>query len=170
MAIRGRGRPGEETPKAAISGEVSTDQATPWPPPGRAPCASACEPYRELIVEALSRGRNAMAIWQDLIDDHGFSARYASVRRFVRQLRGRAPVGARVVITTAVGEEAQVDYGDGPMVRHPQTGKYRRTRLFVLTLGYSRKAVRLLVWHSSAQEWATLHERAFRRLGGSTRV
>jgi len=30
---------------------------------------------------------------------------------------------------TAPGEEAQVDYGDGPMVRHPETGKYRRTRL-----------------------------------------
>ncbi len=56
------------------------------------------------------------------------------------------------------------------MVRHPQTGKYRRTRLFVLTLGYSRKAVRLLVWHSSTQVWAELHERAFRRLGGTVRV
>ena len=43
-------------------------------------------------------------------------------------------------------------------------------RLFVLTLGYSRKAVRLLVWHSSAQVWAELHERAFRRLGGTVRV
>ena len=50
------------------------------------------------------------------------------------------------------------------MVRHPQTGKYRRTRLFVLTLGYSRKAVRLLVWQSSTQVWAELHEQAFRRL------
>jgi len=30
------------------------------------------------------------------------------------------------------------------MVRDPQSGKYRRTRLFVLTLGYSRKSVRLL--------------------------
>jgi hypothetical protein len=56
------------------------------------------------------------------------------------------------------------------MVRHPQTGKYRRTRLFVLTLGYSRKAVRLLVWQSSTQIWAELHERAFRRLGGTVRV
>ena len=36
-----------------------------------------CEPYRELIVEALSRGRNAMAIWQDLVDDHGFPGRPA---------------------------------------------------------------------------------------------
>jgi hypothetical protein len=60
-----------------------------------------------------------------------------------------------VVIETAPGEEAQVDYGTGPMVPDAQTGKYRRTRLFVLTLGYSRKAVRLLVFRSSARVWAT---------------
>ena len=101
IAVRGRGRPGEESPKPAIStGEVSTDSARPWPPPGRAPCASACEPYRELIVDALGRGPNAMAIWQDLVDDHCLAARYASVRRFVRQLHGCVPVDARVVITT----------------------------------------------------------------------
>jgi hypothetical protein len=43
-------------------------------------------------------------------------------------------------------EERQVDYGDGPMVRDPVTGKYRRMRLFVFTLGYSRKSVRLLTF------------------------
>jgi transposase len=155
--------------KAATRAKVSTDSA-PNPRPGRAPSASACEPYRELIADALGRGRNAMAIWQDLVDDHGFAARYASVRRFVVTLRGTSSPDARVVITTAPGEEGQVDYGDGPMVRHPDTGTYRRTRLFVLTLGYSRKAVRLLVWQSSTQVWAELHERAFRRLGGTVRV
>ena len=77
------------------------------PRPGRAPSASACEPYREVIEEALKRGRNAVAIWQDLVDDHGFTARYASVRRFVVRLRAKAPVEARAVITTAPGE----DYG-----------------------------------------------------------
>jgi transposase len=103
-----------------------------------------------------------MAIWQDLVDDHGFVARYASVRRFVVTLRRVAPAEARGVITTAPGEEGQVDYGgDGPMVRDPITGKYRRVRLFVLTLGYSRKCVRLLTWRSSAQIWAELHEQAF---------
>ena len=56
------------------------------------------------------------------------------------------------------------------MVRHPETGKYRRTRLFVFTLAQSRKAVRLLVWHSSGQTWAEFHERAFRRLGGAPRT
>ena len=156
-------------PKPATRAEVSTDCGT-VPRPGRAPSASACEPYRELIAEALERGRNAMAIWQDLVDDHGFTARYASVRRFVLTLRGRSVPEARVVITTAPGEEGQVDYGDGPMVRHPKTGKHRRTRLFVLTLGYSRKSVRLLVWQSSTQVWGELHEQAFRRLGGTVRV
>ena len=75
-----------------------------------------------------------------------------------------------MVIETAPGEEAQVDYGTGPMVRDPQSGKYRRTRLFVLTLGHSRKSVRLLVFRSSSRVWAELHEKAFRRLGGVTRV
>ncbi|MDQ3350280.1 MAG: IS21 family transposase [Acidobacteriota bacterium] len=158
-------------PKPATRAEVSTDLAAAAARPGRAPSASACEPYREIIAEALARGRNAVAIWQDLVDDHGFPARYASVRRFVVHLRGRTPVEARVVITTAPGDEGQVDYGDGgPMVRDRSTGKYRRTRLFVLTLGCSRKSVRLLVWRSSAQIWAELHERAFRRLGGTVRV
>ena len=185
VPVRGRGgRPRDWPPKPATTPAVFTDPSPAKPattaqvstdlaalaPPGRAPRASTCEPYRELIVEALGRGRNAMAIWQDLVDDHGFPGRYASVRRFVVTLRDRPPVEARVVITTARGEEAQVDYGEGPMVRHPDTGKYRRTRLFVLTLGYSRKAVRFLLWRSSTRVWAELHERAFRRLGGTVRV
>ena len=164
-------------PKPAI--QTSTDSGpaatvAPWPPqPGRSPQASACEPYREWIEQAMLRRRDAVAIWRDLVDDHGFAAGYASVRRFVRRLhaeRGHAPE-AHPVIETAPGEEAQVDYGGtGPMVRHPATGKYRRMRLFVLTLGYSRKSVRLLAWRSSSEMWARLHEQAFRRLGGAPRT
>jgi transposase len=163
-------------PNPATTAPVSTDSvpADPVlagdPVPGRAPTASACEPYREVIVEALGRGRNAVAIWQDLVDGHGFTGRYASVRRFVSAQRAAAPPEPSGIITTAPGEEAQVDYGEGPMVRHPDHGRYVRTRLFVLTLGCSRKSVRLLTWRSSSQRWAELHEEAFRRLGGSPRV
>jgi transposase len=110
-----------------------------------------------------------MAIWQDLVDDHGFRARYASVKRFVAKLQGQPVKEACAVITTAPGDECQVDYGEGPMVRDAATSKYRRTRLFTLTLGYSRKSVWLLAWRSSAKVWAELHERAFRRLGGTLR-
>jgi hypothetical protein len=125
---------------------------------------SACEPYREAIDLGLSRGRNARAIWQDLVSEYGFASSYQSVQRFVRKLRGAQTPEARVVIVTAPGQEAQVDYGTGPMVRDPESRKYRRTRLFVLTLGCSRKSVRLLTFRSSSRIWAELHERAFRRL------
>jgi transposase len=131
---------------------------------------SACTTYREAVELGLSRGRNAMAIWQDLVSEYGFRSSYQSVQRFVRKLRGTHTPEARVVIVTPPGQEAQVDYGTGPMVRDPETGKYRRTRLFVMTLGCSRKAVRLLTFRSSVRIWAELHERAFRRLGGVTRI
>jgi transposase len=140
------------------------------PEQGAKHTAGASEAYREMIELELSRGRNSMGIWQDLVDGHGFTGGYQSVQRFVRKLRGAVSPEARVIIETRPGEECQVDYGTGPMVRDPDSGKYRRTRLFVLTLGYSRKSVRLLVFRSSSRVWAELHEKAFRRLGGSTRI
>jgi transposase len=151
------------TSKPANENEVITDSAVVTSP-------SACEPYREVIDLGLSRGRNAMAIWQDLVSEYGFASSYQSVQRFVRKRRGVQTPEARVVIVTAAGQEAQVDYGTGPMVRDPESRKYRRTRLFVMTLGCSRKSVRLLTFRSSSRIWAELHERAFRRLGGATRI
>ena len=182
VEVRPRGRRGRLRSKAAIeviidSGPdskaaiaVITDSG-PTLVPGHNPSASACEPYRDLIETAVSHGRGAMALWQDLVDDHGFVHSYQSVGRFVRKLRGERVPEAHPVIETAPGEEGQVDYGgDGPMVRDPATGKYRRMRLFVFTLGCSRKSVRLLSFHSSSKIWAELHEETFRRLGGAPRV
>jgi transposase len=165
-----------EESKPAIAAEVATDVIEAFPqqrprqasPPSRS--ASDCEPFRETIEHALNLGRNAMAIWQDLVTNHGFNGAYNTVKRFVGKRRGSTAKEAVGIILTAAGEEAQVDYGTGPMVRDPQTGKYRRTRLFVMTLGYSRKAVRLLTFRSSTRTWAELHETAFRRLGGSCRL
>lgn len=68
----------------------------------------------------------------------------------MRGLRGAATPVARSVITTAPGVEAQVDYGDGPLIRDAVTGKYGRSRLFVLTLGCNRKGLWLLAARSSA--------------------
>ena len=76
--------------------------------PGRSPAASACVAHRVAIEIGLSRGRNAMAIWQDLVDTCGFSAGYQSVRRFVRKLEADSSPEARVVIETAGGA------GNGP--------------------------------------------------------
>ena len=181
VALRPPGRWGREPPKEA--NEVTTDSgagiATVAPAkaakgatadPVR-PLGSHCADFHELIEDALRRGRNAMGIYQGLVDDHGYSHSYESVKRYVRALRGARTPEAHPVIETAPGVESQVDYGEGPMVRDPpKTGKYRRTRLFLLTLGYSRKSVRLLGFKSSTKLWAQFHETAFRRLGGATRT
>jgi hypothetical protein len=130
IALRRPGGWGRHGPsKAAI--EVATDLLARKP--GCGP-ASNCEPYRELIALELERGRNAMGIWQDLVDSHGFAGGYQSVRRFVRNLRSAATPEVRAIIETPAGEECQVDYGTGPMVRDPDNGKYRRTRLYAATI------------------------------------
>src|SRR5271165_5725651 len=49
--------------------------------PGHSPGSSACEAYREAIELGLSRGRNARAIWQDLVSEHSFASSYQSVQR-----------------------------------------------------------------------------------------
>ncbi len=181
IAVRKPGRPSKESAKPAISTSAVTPDsslpaakaaipATPDSPAEKPPSPSACAPFDEVIAEALARGRNAKAIWQDLVDMHGFSGSYQSVKRYVRRHAGPLAPEARAVIITPPGEEAQVDYGTGPLVRDPATGKYRRTRLFVLTLGFSRKCVRLLCFQSSARIWSELHETAFRRLGGTPKV
>ena len=76
--------------------------------PRRSRSASVCEQYRELIDLGLSRGRHATAIWQALVDGHGFTVGYQSVQRFVGKLRRAAEPEARAVIQTAPGE----DYGE----------------------------------------------------------
>jgi transposase len=65
------------------------------------------------------------------------------------------------------GEECQVDYGEGALTRHPHSGRYRRPRLFIMTLRYSRRSYRQVVWKSSSEVWARLHEQAFRYFRGA---
>lgn len=86
VPVRGRGGHPRVWPPpnpATMTEVVTTGSGPAPPPPERVPSASACEPFRELITAALTQGRNAVAIWQDLVDAHGFTARYTSVRRFV---------------------------------------------------------------------------------------
>lgn len=158
--------------QAAMAGANSSGVATgsppltegekaPHNPPPRPPAhSSACEPWREFIQAQLLLKRNAMAIYQDLVDLHGFGHRYNSVKRFVAQLRSREPEQFDR-LEFAPGEEAQVDYGEGAMTLDPTTGRWKRPRLFVMTLRYSRRSFRRVVWKSGQQEWAELHEQAF---------
>lgn len=148
-----------------------------WPPDGAAanqPCEpaipaharSACEPHREWIAKQVGAGRNAQAIYQDLVELFAFTSKYNSVKRFVRALKKRDP-DQYDRLEFAPGEEAQVDFGQGAPTRHPVTGKYRKPWLFVMTLRCSRRAFRQVVWKADQRAWCKLHEQAFRYFGGA---
>ncbi|TCG08131.1 transposase [Paraburkholderia steynii] len=164
------------SPTAVTIGSRPPDQT---PPPPRPPAfevapagthnfdfaRSLCEPHRQWIEEQVRLQRNAQAIYQDLVDEFSFAASYESVKRFVRALRHVDPEQFDR-LDFLPGEEAQVDYGEGAPTRDPKTGRYRRPRLFVMTLRYSRHSFRRVVWKSGQEVWARLHEEALRYFGG----
>ena len=110
---------------------------TPDEVPADSAARSSAEPFRAFIEAELGKGRNAKAIYQDLGAHHGYGGSYDAVKRLARKLRRREPkISCR--FETEPGQEAQVDYGEGAPTRDARTGKYRRPRLFVMTLGNSR--------------------------------
>lgn len=145
------------------TGSASEAAQIPPPRPPATAAQSACEVHREWIAAQIRLGRNAMAIYQDLVDQHDFAHRYNSVKRFCRSLREREPAQFDR-LEFLPGEEAQVDYGEGALTLYQ--GRYRRPRLFVMTLRYSRRSFRKVVWQSSSETWARLHEEALRYFGG----
>ena len=159
--------PGVATGSHGRGSEFLGDQIPPPRPPARAPkiARSACEEHRDWIEQQVVLGRNAQAIYQDLVERFGFTHRYNSVKRFVRSMRAHEPERFDI-LDAAPGEEAQVDFGLGAPTLY-RSGRYRRPYLFVMTLKYSGKAFRHVVWRADQQTWARLHEQAFRALGGA---
>jgi transposase len=155
---------------ATGSGEAYAQNAPPWPPALKPNLPqhvrSACEAHWEWIEEQVRLGRNAMAIYQDLVELFTFTHKYNSVKRFVRRLKRIDPLQYDR-LEFLMGEESQVDYGQGAPTLH-SSGKYRRPRLFVMTLKYSGRAFRKVVWNSSKEIWCRLHEEAFRYFSGCT--
>jgi len=89
-------RPPDSAPDSKPANEATTDFGAGSGLPGGDAVgspgpSSACDPYRETIELGLSRGRNAMAIWQDLVDQHGFAGGYQSVKA-LRPQTARSPV------------------------------------------------------------------------------
>jgi transposase len=152
------------------AGALATQISPPWPPAPASTSCSLCEAHREFIEAQLRLRRNATAIYQDLVDLHSFTGAYNCVKRFAAKLRHKEPEQFDR-LSFVPGEEMQVDYGEGAPTLVPGTAnapRYKKPRLFVATLRHSRRSFRRVVWKSSQQVWAQLHEQAFRYFGGCT--
>lgn len=158
--------PGVATGSGPQKTAVELDQSPPPRPPVQPPkqARSACEVHAQWIEAQVQLGRNAQSIYQDLVERFGFTHRYNSVKRFVRGLKVREPQRFDV-LESLPGEEVQVDFGQGALTR-TEKGTYRRPHLFVMSLKYSGKAFRKVVWKATQENWVRLHEEAFQALGG----
>jgi len=150
-------QPASLDPKAA---KVLTSS----PPP-----ASTAAPHEEFIAEGLSRGLSYQRIWQDLVEERGYAGGYDSVRRFARKLKVKHRELADVMHSLP-GEEAQVDFFQGPPTFNPEKGRYGRPWVFRMALSCSRHSYEEAVWTQEVLPFIRCHEHAHRSFGGVAKV
>jgi hypothetical protein len=97
---------------------------------------SAAEPLREVVQRWFNAGVQGRAIHAALQREHGFKGSYSAIVRLLRGMQAARPAETTVRLSFAPAEAAQVDFGAGPVLPHPD-GKPRRTWAFVMTLAHS---------------------------------
>ena len=175
--LMGRDKLGELRAVAELQGWLASDAAVPDDEAisaalrvhsaGRRASStiSSVEPHRELVQRWLHAGVRGRAIHAALKREHAFSGSYSAVVRMLAQLRGELAPDVTVRLSFAPGEAAQVDFGAGPVLTHPD-GKPRRTWAFVMTLCHSRHQYVEFVWDQASATWLGCHRRAFEWFDG----
>lgn len=122
---------------------------------------SSVEPYRQRVERWHAEGVSGVVIHAALCREHGYPGSYSSVHRLLAGIRATTPPAATVPLLFAPGEAAQVDFGAGPRLPDPATGRTRRAWCFVMTLCYSRHQYLEFVFDQSVATWLGCHRRAF---------
>jgi transposase len=126
---------------------------------------SSVQPLREVVQRWFDAGVQGRAIHAALKREHGFTGSYSAVVRMLRHMHAARPPEVTVRLSFAPAEAAQVDFGAGPVLVHPD-GKPRRTWAFVMTLCHSRHQYVEFVWDQSSATWLGCHRRAFEWFAG----
>ena len=129
---------------------------------------SSVEPWRERIAQWVGADVQGSAIHAALKREYGYHGSYSSVARMIVALRGAMPADATVRLTFAPGDAAQIDFGAGPVLLHPD-GLPHRTWAFVMTLCHSRHQYVEFIWDQSVATWLGCHRRAFDWFGAVPR-
>ena len=121
---------------------------------------SSVEPLRAVVQRWFDAGVQGRAIHAALRREHGFTGSYSAVVRMLRQMKAAQPPDVTVRLEFPAGQAAQVDFGAGPVLMHPD-GRPRRTWAFVMTLAHSRHQYVEFVWDQTVATWLGCHRRAF---------
>ena len=107
-------------------------------------------------------GYCARAIYEEL-QEKGYRGSYEMVKLYVRPLRKEALSKATMRFETAPGRQAQVDWGQ---CWTEIAAKRVKVHLFVMTLGYSRRAFARARLDEKLEAFLECHEEAFAHFGG----
>ncbi|WP_275761190.1 IS21 family transposase [Ralstonia pseudosolanacearum] len=151
------------TPDAELPDDATLAAAL-GTPKRAASTISSVEPLREVVQHWFDAGVQGRAIHAALQREHGYTGSYSSVVRMLQRLRAARPPEVTVRLSFAPGEAAQVDFGAGPVLRHPD-GRDRRTWAFVMTLAHSRHQYVEFVWDQTVATWLGCHRRALEWFG-----
>jgi transposase len=140
----------------------------PTPPP------SSLEAFCAEISELQSRGKMPQAIYDELRQKYPeLQGKRSALKRLCKRLKkaqGIRPEDVRIPVETSPGEVAQVDFGYVGMLYDPDSGVLRKSWVFVMVLGFSRKMFARIVFDQTVPTWLELHVRAFEALGGVPKV
>lgn len=105
-------------------------------------------------------------IYNQLIAKFGFNGSYTSVQSYVLRHVKDTKKPVTTPLHFAPGESAQIDFGQGPMIYNPDTGKKQKTWFFLMVLSFSRHMYAEIVWDQKVETWIGCHIRGFRFFNG----
>ena len=129
---------------------------------------STLEQHREQLGAWVEQGVSGTTIHAALKRQHGWTGSYSAVRRLVADIRSQLPPETTCRLDFEPSDAAQVDFGAGPTLVHPD-GQPRRTWVFVMTLANSRHQYVEFVWDQTVATWLGCHRRAFEWFAGVPR-
>ena len=121
-----------------------------------------------LFERAAQVDYSARILYQELRAQRGFEGGYGTVRDAVRPLRKEAAAASLTQrrFETEPGEQAQADWGESRVWFGTQLVK---VHIFVMTLGFSRRAWAEGYEHERMESLLSAHEHGFEHFGGVTR-
>jgi transposase len=160
---------------SAIARELDLDRKTvrtclkqaEWVPYRRAaPTETLLSPHRDWLRARAPQVRySARILFQELVAQRGFLGGYDTVKLAVRPWRADAALASltQCRFETAPGQQAQVDWGQ---VKIRLGEAPMEIQIFVMTLGYSRRAYAEGFTHQRLESLLAAHEHAFAYFGG----
>jgi len=142
--------------------------------PDSSPPTSSVERWKDEIAKQLAKGAGPTAIHDHLrVNEPDYAGSLSAIKRLCLRLErdlGPQAIDVAIPVETAPGEVAQVDFGYAGKRYDAAQGVLRKSWVFVMKLGFSRRMYCDLCFDQKIATWLRLHVQAFEHFGGVPKV